>query len=172
MTVRRTKAPALGLLTLIFCVAFQTAVANEKPTVFVSLNMKPEQVQERSTLRIPWQLIPVGEKGRRGGGVLLNTPHRLIYEDATLRVVLPDAGNAHSMPTSLIIAFDVVDLVSASVLGEYVNLEKAIATSKSLLAEVLAQGFDYGPLDPAKGQSEVSPGPKKYVNASSRSSER
>jgi hypothetical protein len=83
MTVRRTKAPALGLLTLIFCVAFQTAVANEKPTVFVSLDMKPEQVQERTTLHIPWQLIPIGEKGRREGGVLLNTPHRLIYEDAT-----------------------------------------------------------------------------------------
>jgi hypothetical protein len=130
--------------------AAHTVLASaEKPSIVVALGMTREQVQQQSTLRIPWQLIPVGGKQRRGGGTLVNTPHRLTYEDATLRLVVPDAGNHISMPTGIIVAFDAIDLVSASVLGEYVNLKSAIVASKSLLAEVLAQGFEYGPLDPA-----------------------
>jgi hypothetical protein len=149
----RSRPVGFGLFFLALCVAGNAGYASEnKPTIVVALGMMPEQVLQRSTFPVKWSLIPIGQKQRRGGGTLVIAPHRLIYEDATLRLVLPDAGNHISMPTAVMVAFDAVNLVSASVLGEYVSLGKAIESSRSLLAEVLAQGFEYAPHHPEKRQ--------------------
>jgi len=121
--------------------------ANTTATITVALGMTPEQIQERSTTKVPWQFVRIGES--RSGFALVTWPHRLIYQDETVRLVFPSAGNRRSMPTSLT-AEDVLVLVSVSALGQYVDLKAAVAESKRLLAEVQAQGFDYAPEDPAK----------------------
>jgi len=149
----RSRPVGFSLFFLALWVAENAGYASEiKPTIVVALGMMPEQVLQRSTFPVKWSLNPIGQKQRRGGGTLVTAPHRLIYEDATLRLVLPDGGNHTSMPTAVMVAFDAINLVSASVLGEYVSLGKAIESSRSLLAEVLAQGFEYAPHHPEKWQ--------------------
>ena len=74
-----------------------------------------------------------------------------MYEDQSLRLVFPDAGNQRSMPTSLTVTDDSLTLVSVSALGEYVDVKAAVAESKRLLAVLQAQRFDYPSEDPAKG---------------------
>ena len=139
---------------LVLCAAFatlcaiDTATAREKLALVVALGMSPEEVVRRSTLPIRFSLHSVG--GAQAGGTLVTAPHRFVYQDATLNLVLPEAGNKISMPTGILVMNGRVSLVSASALGDYVNLAKAIGTSRTLLEAVVAQGFEYGRHDPAQ----------------------
>jgi hypothetical protein len=95
-------------------------------------------------------LVPIGEKRLKTGGAFVTTPHRLIYEDQSLRLVFPNAGNHRSMPTSLMVTADFLTIVSVSALAEYVDVKAAAAESRRLLTELKLQGFDYAHEDPAK----------------------
>jgi hypothetical protein len=125
-----------------------TSANADRSTITVALGMNPEQVRKRSTASIPWSFIPVGEK--RAGSAFVTTPHRLIYQDQSLRLDFPDAGNHRSMPTVLTTTADSLVTVSVSALGEYVDVKAAIAESKRLLADLRAQRFDYPPEDSSK----------------------
>ena len=140
----------LSVLLLALALAgLATSASADKPTITVALGMTPDQVRERSTASIPWSFIPVGTQ--RAGNALVTTPHRLMYEDQSLRLVFPDAGNQLSMPTSLTVTGDSLTFVSVSALGDYVDVKTAVAESKRLLAVLQAQHFDYPSEDPSKG---------------------
>jgi hypothetical protein len=146
----RTRALRSFLLVLAFA-SGATSAAADKPTITVALGMTPEQVRAGSTIDIAWSLVAIGEKRKRGGGVLITTPHRLVYQDQALRVVFANAGNHLSMPTTFVVTEDSLDTVSVSALGEYVDLKTAVAESRRLLAELKSQAFDYAEEDATKG---------------------
>jgi hypothetical protein len=75
---------------------------------------------------------------------LITTPHAIEYKDTRLWLTLPECGQRISMPTTL--SYDDVgrlDRVTASVLGEYVDVFVAAKRARALTDEFRSQGFEY-----------------------------
>ena len=73
----------------------------------------------------------------------ITIPHAIFYDDAQLKLTLPDCGARISMPTVLSFVRDKLDMCTASVLGDYVDVSTAAKKARELLSDLLRQGFSY-----------------------------
>lgn len=112
---------------------------SDTPVLRCRLGQTSEEIDAQSTFKI---LSVPGYSPQRSRPFLIVTPHRIEYADERLRLTLPDCGAQISMPTSIDMYKDRLQMIAdASVLADYVTLEQAVETAEQRMNEVLAQGF-------------------------------
>jgi hypothetical protein len=108
-----------------------------RPILKFAVGEMSSQIDSQSTLKVrSGDYTGHGVEGR-----FFTTPHVLIYEDANLRLTIPDSGASVGRPTVLSMDEDQLTICTAPVLDAYSAIGPAVARAKALMTAIQQQGF-------------------------------